>query len=105
MSGNHTLADSGAPGAQDTWTELLSLLVEQINLAKIGKTAELPPHMARTEELLTRATDRPPERIEREVRRLYHELCLTLAAEKSALAGRLKQVRTGKNCLHAYGGR
>ncbi len=86
--------------------ELGALLAEMVSLARAGQMKRVSSSAARLEELLARSaackTLPHDGQKARDLRRLHNELCLTLAAKKSELAGRLRRLNTAKRSIRAY---
>jgi hypothetical protein len=88
--------------------ELENLLKKQIELARRGSFASVEK-LALQADLLARdignlgVLDRPEHSVLRaELKRLYNELFVVLAGERSATAHQIKRLRRGKRTLEVY---
>jgi len=113
-----TNANGRGPGAAPDAHPLVALqelLAAQLEQAKGGQVEKVESTLDRVESLLREALasgrasgprgSAPVDdvRLVGEVRRLYNELCLILAAGKGELTRRKKRAKTGRRCLVAYG--
>ncbi len=84
---------------------LLDILAQQVRLAKSGeseKAAALTDEAERLLDGISRLAVPADRATGRRICRLYDELCLTFATEKSQLAEKLTRLRKGKKSLRVY---
>lgn len=84
---------------------LLDVLAQQVRLAKSGeseKAAALTDEAERLLDGISRLAVPADRATGQRIYRLYKELCLTFAAEKSQVAEKLARLKKGRKSLRVY---
>lgn len=102
MRGARASADSDG---ERMLARLLDVLAEQVRLAKSGeseKAAALTDEAERLLDGISRLAVPGDRATGQRICRLYKELCLTFATEKSQVAEKLNRLRKGRKSLRVY---
>ena len=107
-NGQHTRdarASADSDGERMLIRLLLDVLAEQVRLAKSGESEKAAALTDEAERLLggiSRLAVPADRATGRRICRLYKELCITFATEKSQLVEKLTRLRKGKESLRVY---